>query len=326
MFGTHDAMQRRPRDRRVSTGKRIALQERDLIWFEKLNLHGPLPSSYLHAFTAQRPGCKDETRAIKRMGDLFHERGTAHQGPYLDRAPQQFETMHARYQDIVSELTPHSIAALREAGRHRTVHTEAGRYAGPEREWKHRLMTACITASIELASTRKPGCRFVHQDELLASTPPATRALPDPLRLPHRHTYFMPDQLFGIEYAGLGRRLVAVEAEKSRKTLETSDFARKSYQRSFLQWREFVGSGQYRTHFGTDAGMVVLYVFSDHALMQSAMRLLHAMTGGRGNTFILFKALPEFGCNLRVPQPQLDLFAAPWQRAGRDPFAIDRAI
>ena len=126
--------------------------------------------------------------------------------------------------------------------------------------------------------------------------------------------------------AGVGRRLFAVEAEKSRKTLETSDVARKSYQRSFMQWREFIGSGQYRAHFGTDAGMVVLYVFSDQALMQSAMRLLQAMTEGRGNTFILFKACPEFSRNLRVPQPLLDLFSAPWQRAGRDPFAIDRAL
>jgi hypothetical protein len=312
MLGHHDIMQRRPRDTRVSTGKRIQPQDRDLIWFEQINRHGPLPSSYLHAFTEHLPECTNQTRAIKRMGDLFHEDNTPHGGAYLDRAWQQFETMNARYQEAVSELTPHSGEALRERGRYRTIYNEAGMYSGPEREWKHRLMTG----------QRDRACRFVHQDELFAEAPVSTRALPNPLHIPHEHSFFAPDQLFAIEYARHGKRLMGVEAERTRKTLETSNFKRKSYIRSFLQWREFIGSGRYRDYFGVTGGMVVLYVFPDAALMKSAMDLLLEMTEGKGNTFILFKAIPEFGRYFRVPKPKLDLFTAPWARAGRPEFQI----
>lgn len=322
MLGTHDTIERRPRDTRTTTGKRIELQPRDLLWFEKLNLHGPLPSSYLHAFSQQLPEGRNETRAIKRLGDLFHEHSTPHGGPYLDRAWQQFETMHARYQDVVSELTPYGVEALRHAGRYHRIYNEPGLYSGPEREWKHRLMTACITASIELASLQDPATRFVHQDELLARAPASTRALAKPLHIPYQHTSFVPDQLFAIEYAGQGQRLIAVEAEKSRKTLATSAFTRKSYTRSFTQWREFIGTGRYRDHFGVAGGMVVLYVFADPALMHSAKDLLLEMTGGSGNTFILFKAMPEFGRYFRVPPPKPDLFTAPWERAGKSEFSI----
>lgn len=307
----------------MTTGKRLYLQDRDIIWFEKLNQHGSLPSSYLHAFTSHLPDCSNETRAIKRLGDLFHEDNTPHGGAYLDRAWQQFETMHARYQDAVSELTPCAEAALREQGRYHTIHNEPGMYNGPEREWKHRLMTACITASIELASLRDTSYRYIHQDELFAEAPASTRALTNPLHIPHQQTFFAPDQLFAIEYAGYGRRLVAVEAEKTRKTLETSNFKRKSYIRSFMQWREFIGSGRCRDYFGITGGMVVLYVFPDDALMKSAMDLLLEMTEGKGNTFILFKAMPELGRYFRVPKPKLDLLTAPWARAGRPQFSIN---
>jgi hypothetical protein len=134
-----------------------------------------------------------------------------------------------------------------------------------------------------------------------------------------------PDQLFADESAGRGKRVVAIEAEKTRKTLETSNFKRKSYVRSFAQWREFIGSGRYRDYFGVNGGMVVLYVFPDCGLMQSAIDLLLEMTHGKGNTFILFKAIPEFGRYFRVPKPKLDLFLFPWLRAGRPEINLNLA-
>jgi len=80
---THDKIGRRRRDRRQSTGKRISAQERDLLWFQKLQEHGPLSSSYLHAFSNHLR--RNEKRASYRLTDLLHEDQTAHKGAYLDR-------------------------------------------------------------------------------------------------------------------------------------------------------------------------------------------------------------------------------------------------
>ncbi|MGE0254350.1 MAG: hypothetical protein AB7N54_08600 [Alphaproteobacteria bacterium] len=52
---THDATGRRLRERRVPTGKVKRPTARDLIWLDKLQRHGPLPSSYLHAYGTSRP-------------------------------------------------------------------------------------------------------------------------------------------------------------------------------------------------------------------------------------------------------------------------------
>ena len=51
---THDSLGRRLRTRSVSSGKKLFLTERDYEWFEVLHRHGPLPTSYIHAFTKDR--------------------------------------------------------------------------------------------------------------------------------------------------------------------------------------------------------------------------------------------------------------------------------
>ncbi|NND50370.1 MAG: hypothetical protein HKN60_08980, partial [Rhizobiales bacterium] len=109
-----DTLNRRRRDRRQPTGKKITPQERDLVWFRKLHEHGPLSSSYLHAFTKDLR--RSEKRARDRLTDLFHEDRTPHGGAYLDRPWQQFRSFEARYQDLVFDLAPPAIAALKEAG------------------------------------------------------------------------------------------------------------------------------------------------------------------------------------------------------------------
>ena len=45
-----DATGRRRRIQPISTGKRVTPQECDLLWFRKIQEHGPLPSSYLLAY------------------------------------------------------------------------------------------------------------------------------------------------------------------------------------------------------------------------------------------------------------------------------------
>ena len=86
-----DRLGRRSRLIRQSSGNRVTLKGRDVLWFSKLHEHGPLPTTYLTAFSDQR----SEKRAVERLGVLFHEEETPHGGAYLDRPRQQFATVDA---------------------------------------------------------------------------------------------------------------------------------------------------------------------------------------------------------------------------------------
>lgn len=96
---THDTLGRRHREHPVSTGKRVTPQPRDLLWFQKLHEHGPLSSTYLHAFSQHL--ARNEKRARDRLTDLFNESNAPHGGAYLARPWQQFQTLDARYQNLV---------------------------------------------------------------------------------------------------------------------------------------------------------------------------------------------------------------------------------
>lgn len=90
---------RRSRTTPQSTGKRVTVQERDLLWFQKLREHGPLPSSFLLEYC--KASHSSEKRAQDRLTDLFHEDNTPHDGTYLTRPLQQFRTIDSRQNQLV---------------------------------------------------------------------------------------------------------------------------------------------------------------------------------------------------------------------------------
>src|ERR1019366_4374983 len=109
-----DTLSRRPRYGRISTGRRVAPTEADVLTFEVLHRHGPLPSTFIHQFTKHVR--QSEGRTKERLGHLYHEDNNPHRGPYLDRPWQQWQTMNARYQPAVSETTPYAEQVLKERG------------------------------------------------------------------------------------------------------------------------------------------------------------------------------------------------------------------
>ena len=88
MHDDSDTLGRRSRVTAQPTGKRVSPTNRDLLWFRTLAEHGPLPTSFLLAFS-QGSHASDK-RARERLCDLFHENSTPDGGPYLIRPPQQF--------------------------------------------------------------------------------------------------------------------------------------------------------------------------------------------------------------------------------------------
>ncbi|ANK81555.1 MAG: hypothetical protein TEF_12705 [Rhizobiales bacterium NRL2] len=302
-----DAIQRRNRLRPISTGKRISPQPRDLLWFRKIHEHGPLPSSYLHGFSAGE--YRSVKRARERLTDLFNESETRHGGPYLSRPLQQFRTIDSRYNQLVYDLTPASIDALKDAGSYSAYAT---RPSGP---WLHGFMTACITASIELATLSRDDLKFIPGWRVLERAGAQLR-FPTPIKDPKTGRTvtrdLIPDALFGLEYltdAGARYRFFLVEADRGTEPMTTSNWNRKSWQRSLAQYRAYVGEGHYRDHLKLTAPLMVLVVGTDERKIARMIKL--AGTAG-SFPWLLFGSIENFGPTFRPAGPMKELIGRQW--------------
>ncbi|RWQ58829.1 replication-relaxation family protein [Mesorhizobium sp.] len=318
---THDTLHRRRRDRPQSTDKRVTPQDRDLLWFQKIHEHGPLSSTYLHAFS--RHIARNEKRARDRLTDLFNESRTPHGGAYLGRPWQQFQTFDARYQDLVYDLTDASEAALRE---HCLWHDSSRGHTGP---WTHRYMVACITASIELATFDDPTLVYIPQHVILERAGASLRYPVPCLNPPTGKTEvkdLIPDALFGLEYQKDGKsyyRFFVVEADRGTEPSRTQTFNRKSHLRNFLQYREYVGRGLYRDHLKLTAPLLVLNVTTNERAMANMMRLAQSLSG-QGN-YLLFRTAEQFGRYFKPSKTMPELMDEPWARTGSSTsFLIDQ--
>lgn len=312
----HDKIGRRPRERRVPSGKQVSPTERDIIWFQVLHQHGPLPTSYLHEFTKHL--CKNRKRAIERATDLFHD------GGYLSRPEQQFATLDARQQDLVHDLTDASKAVLVQKG---LWQEHAPSTNGP---WTHKLMTACITASVEIATYDNPNINFIPHHAVLNRAPNGLRAT---FTITHPQTGkrvdhpLIPDALFVLEYVSGGEktyRLFIVEADRNTEPGVSFNFNRKSYLRSIQQYHQFIYNGLYKDHYGFKSGALVLNVMNNETRMNNIMRVVADSHPKDKGAYMLFKAIPNFEGYFKPPKPMPHLFTDPWDRSGHDPFFIDR--
>lgn len=320
---SHDSLQRRHRDRPLSTGKRVTPQERDLLWFEKIHQHGPLSSSFLHAFSADLR--RNEKRARDRLTDLFNEDRTPHGGAYLTRPFQQFRTFDVRYQDLVYDLAPAAELALKEAGK---WSESASAATGP---WMHRYMVAAITASIELATQSDPSLTFIPQQAILERAGTVLR-YPVPFDNPttgkEETRDLIPDAVFGLEYDGpdgKSFRFFIVEADRATEPSRASRFNRKSHLRTILQYRSYVGRGLYKDHLNLTAGVMVLTVTTEPQTMAKMLELANEVSGGRGNSYLLFRTAEHFGRYFKPPKPLPELLQGEWERSGQPAFRIDQA-
>lgn len=294
---------------------------RDLNWLEAIHRHGPLASSFLIEFA--KPLGMNEKRALERLADLFHEDNTRHGGPYVQRPVQQFQTLDARYNQIVSDLSPAGIKALKQNG---AWQIGSGPQGGP---WWHKFMIASVTASIELACLARNDVFFIPQSKILeraqtileanvryvdaASGKPAQRKL-------------RPDALFGLEYRRGGQsrfRFFVVEADRATEPLTTKSFNRKSARGSFAQYRAYIERGAYKQHLKLTAPLLVLNVTTSEARQNALIKSLLSDFPG-GNDYMLFQHWNAFTAPPSVPKSNPFLLYGSWQRAGRSHLTIDR--
>ncbi len=250
---THDTLNRRNRYNPSSTGKRVNLKPRDLLWLEFLARHGPLPSDYLHAFTEDtHPSAK---AARMRLMDLASETNTPHGGAYLLRPPQQQYNIDARNKPLIYDLSEYGWKAL---GMKRK---DIVRATGP---FRHQLMVACTTAKIELDCKNDPKTDYLPASMLLdkASDIAVDLTITNPHNGRRERHRLIPDQLFALRYhtpEGPRYRAYCVECDRGTEPKTSSNYARKSQERNELQYREFIGRGIYKEKWGLKCPLVVLH-------------------------------------------------------------------
>ncbi len=316
----NDALGRRSSQTRQSTGKRVRLSERDLLWLQKLHQHGPLPTSYLLAYTAAlRASTK---RQKERLGDLFHEDNTSHCGPYLDRPPQQFATLKAGYNQLVHQAAPAGLRALKDSD----LSHETSGHQGP---WVHRHMVACITASVELTTLARDDISFIPQHQILAR---AQTTLSCPLKITDLSSDQLvrkdlkPDALFGLTYhtdQGDRFRFFVVEADRSTEPVTSRNWNRKSFQRHLTQYAAYVTGDAYKAHLKLTAPLLVLNVVPDEQRLALMQRQTEQQVGAC--SYQLFQTFPAFAPPWRPPGPNHALLEDAWARTGHADFVIGEA-
>ena len=288
-----------------ATVRRLVLTDTDYLLFEAIDRHGPLPSHYLYEFTKHVR--RDKSHLQNRLTEFYN--GDA-AGPYLVRPPQQFASFQARYQHLVYDLAPRARQAL-------TERDKLGRYSSRRTDpFVHQLMGACVAASLELAAPTK-GLRYIPREEILAhdKCPEQTKQGKNPMaiRLPGLESRLLiPDDLFGIEYVGVGFRFFAVEIDRNtesigRKNLDSSTFGRK-----IAGYLAVLRCRLYKEFWGLP-NLSVLTVTTNATHAHNILGYLQRQNEPSYAERFGFAFEPSLGANWRVPKgPLSNLLDEPW--------------
>ncbi len=291
-----------------------------MIWLHALHKHGPLGSSNLLDF-AKSLGM-NEKRGRERLGDLFHENNTTHGGAYLARPRQQFQIIDSRYNQLVYDLAPSGVRALREKS---AWCDRSGPNGGP---WWHRFMVSSITGAFDLGTADRTDVSFIPQSKILERASSSLQCFveyADPGSTSTITRSLKPDALFGLRYhteAGCRFRFFAVEADRGTEPLSTSSKTRKSLRRCVLQYRSLLVHRAYREQFKLTAPMLVLFVTMSsrraeaiaNIVMESCPELAPA---------ILLRVWKERAALRKPIGASTTFFSLPWQSAAGNQFRLD---
>lgn len=299
----------------------IRLGERDFLIFEKIARHHHLlPSNYLFEFTKQlNPNL---SRFRLRLTKLYN--GTIGGIRYLAKPVQQKVSEYAREQPLIYELQPAAAIALEERGRTpRYPHSKSDPFV-------HRLMSACRSASFDLALSRM-GHRFLSLDEIFAHKrcPDTTRQSAYPLALPLQgfdRQSLVPDDLFGICYSGGQKplyRFFAVEDDRKTESIDSGRYQENAYGRKIRGYLDIIRNHTYKSFWGIP-NLRVLTLTTNTTHMHNQRKFVASIAEPELAERFLFRVKPESGTSWQVPPIMYDLFEEPWLSATGAPYSLSK--
>jgi len=301
-------MERRSRDKSISTGKTIRITEPRIKVLEALQTHGMLPTNYL-AVAADKSVDYMRNHVLK---DMFHE-STREYGKLVVRPSGQKRT------DV--KWNNYALYALSENGRQllfdRGLDQDCIRPSG---EVFHQALTSAVTFSI--AETCKVmGIEYIPGHVILEKCGSFRQ---DTYRGPvwvHNGTRLIPDQLFSLKQKDGSVEVFVVEVdrgtEQTSRTVASQKSRRKTLQDMFAAYKDYIVGGFYKNHLCIDSEMYVLNVMTNPGTMANFMDLIP------NNDFMLFQTVDCFGDEARTPRKILhQLVTEPWLRKGHKSFQI----
>lgn len=286
--------------------KRLVLTEADYLLFEAIDRHGPLPTHFLYEFTKHLR--KDYTHLQNRLTEFYN--GST-DGAFLVRPPQQFAGFEARYQHIVYDLSPRARRALAERG-------TMARFSPPRTDpFLHRLMGACVGASLELSAAKKR-LRYIPREEILSHPKcrEGTKTADNPLAIPvwghGAKKVLIPDDLFGLEYPGAGFRFFAVEIDRNTESIERRSFDQNAFAKKVVGYFNILRSQTYRTWWGLP-NLHVLTVTTNATHAANIVAFIGRQNEPDYAGRFGLACETSFGANWRVPRGLLcNLLHEPW--------------
>ena len=205
-------------------------------------------------------------------------------------------------------------------------------------------MTSCITASFEIG-TLGTSMRYIPAYRILERASVKTgrsyselsfpvpmcdmqtgEVMPSPATGEPYTRDLKPDALFGLEYQkpdGSSYMFFAVEADRATESHTSDTTNRKTFTRSVLQYRQFVGAGLYKKYLQLTAPMLVLYITTGSAQrMQHMLGIVEELSANGWNSYLCFQNQPAFGVPFKPVRPVCGLLYEPWMRAGNGELLV----
>lgn len=256
--------------------------------------HGPQNSQFLFELTLDTHRCKDT--ALRQMQKL-------RAGGYLKLPNQQRAIENAEFNPYIYDLSKKACDYLFERG-------VAENTIRPKGHWWHSYAVACVTSSIEIAAARC-GVRYIPAHDILAKINAS-------LEVPTRLGKLIPDQLFALDYGG-SFRAFAVEVDRGTEPI-SSPSHRKSLIQSIERYTELLRNDLPRRHYGLNASLLVLWIFSSRARRMKFLRLLNQLPQRVRLAFLVFDE--NMSILHRNLQPKY--FHGQWLREGNSSVFLDR--
>lgn len=242
------------------------VSKKDLRLFEALRQHGPLPTHYLHAFVGGN-----------RINFRHHLRTLFDHG-YLIRPSEYFDSFFARYQSLVYDLGDKGLEAT---GKEKVVRTDHA---------IHRLMCACVMASIELMC-REKGIGFIPREDVTNGA-----SLRFDLSKAQSRDFLEPDDVFGLHFPG-AKHYYAVEIDRGTEQLQSAR-NRKTLEDTFSAYEEIFDERPYEEQWGRK---------NLHALIVTTNEVRAASMKKLAGKKFHFKVYENFASPWRMPQIYTDV-------------------
>lgn len=281
--------------------------------------HGPLPTKILFEFhgtrsdkmfagylsrlydgvcTKQDEHVFEDGKDVTLTANRKHTHSIIQQ--YLDR-PRDYRTANLYYDQIVHDLTAEAHTLL-------DAHGQLSTFVHRTDPDVHRLMGACITASIELAVRTGSG-EFIHRHRVLSKKGHKLRI-----------NALAPDELFGIT-AGVKQRFFVCEWDRATEALTSTSTSRETIRTKLADYQHFIRERTYSKAWGIE-NCRILFATVGATRMQNVLDLIKSEYPYLASR-VFCKTFPEFaGRDWTIPKSAYRDILTGWKNANQESFDL----